>query len=57
MLLESWKVGKSHPGSNEEISSLSIGKQKFPPSFTDFVDDESKYLVWCPLVEVYPRTD
>ena len=52
-----WKVGKSHPGFNEEISPLSIGKQKGPPSFTDFVDGESKYLVWYPLVEVCPRTD
>ena len=39
-------VEQSHPGANEEISPYSIGKLKgFPPSFTDFVDDESKDLL------------
>ena len=38
-------VEQSHPGSNEEISPYSTGKLKGPPSsFTNFVDDESKYL-------------
>ena len=37
-------VAKSHPGSNEEISPQSIGKLKGPPSFINFVDDESKNL-------------
>ena len=38
-------VKQSHPGSNEEISPYFTGKLKGPPSsFTDFVDDESKYL-------------
>ena len=38
-------VEQSHPGSSEEISPYSIGKLKGPPSsFTNFADDESKYL-------------
>ena len=32
-------VEKSHPGSNEKIPPLSIGKLKDPLSFTDFVDN------------------
>ena len=45
-------VEKSHPWSNEEMSLHSIGELKGSPSFTDFVDYESKYLAWYPLVEV-----
>ena len=37
-------VEKSHPGSNEEISPHFIGKLKGPRSFTDFVDNKSKYF-------------
>ena len=37
-------VEKSNPGSNEEIFPRSTEKLKGPPSFTDFVDDESEYL-------------
>ena len=37
-------VKKTHPGLNKEISPHSIGKLKYPPSFSDFVDDEPKYL-------------
>ena len=39
-------VEQSRSGSNEEISSYSIGKLKgSPPSFTYFIDDESKNLL------------
>ena len=38
-------VEQSHPGSNEEISPYSIAKLKSPPSFTDFIGDESKDLL------------
>ena len=37
-------TSKSHPGSNEEISPHSTRKLKGLPSFTNFVDDESKCL-------------
>ena len=35
---------QSHPGSTDEISSYCIGKLNDPPSFSDYVDDESKDL-------------
>ena len=50
-------VAKSHPRSNKEISTHSIRKLKDPPSFTNFVDDKSKYLARYLLVEMCPRTD
>ena len=38
-------VEQSHPGWNEDISPYSIGKLKGPSLFTDFIGDESKYLL------------
>ena len=36
---------QSHPGSTDEISPYCVGKLTDPPSFSDYVDDESKDLL------------
>ena len=38
-------IEQSHPGSHNEIPPYSIGKLNGPPSFYDYVDDESKNLL------------